>query len=524
MNCMRSCRWGRLTIFALYLFCLVGRTETYLTKDEALLLAFPGAETITETTVTVSPEQEAQIGKLVEGAPAPASVTYFVGRTKEKLLGYAVIAEAPGRFEPFTFLLAVTPAGAIRAVEILLYQSSRGREVRQRSFLKQFGGKTLANKLRLKDDIKHVAGATLSCRGLTESIRTQLAALTVLVPLPAPAAPPTVVGTEIVPQEAARALPADLLPFTRAQYLMGTLLEVQVFAPDRARADGAMTAVFAEVARLEALFSTFRPTSEMALLNRAVAHQAIPVSPDSLGILAECQAYSVLTKGAFDVTVGPLVALWQEAAQQEAWPAPACIAAARARVGSDWVHLAPATGHVTLARAGVQVNLGAIGKGYALDGAAAVLRARGITAALLNFGGQLLVVGVPPGAREWRVEVRDPRDPWNRRAPVAVLRLTAGSVATTADYARGLTIGGRPYSHIVDPRTGQPVVGMQSVTVIAPTATAADALSTGLFVLGMTDGQRLAEAQGWAVLMLGEGTTFLSPAFLDVREPQMAKR
>jgi len=516
MNTYRHAVWGAILLAGLALLPCSAAAKEYLSKKEALKLAFKDAE-VTEQKVTAGKEQLQRIRELAGIKTLPPEFSYFQGTLKGKTTGFAVIDDVIGKTHPITYLLVVEPDGTVAAVEIMAYRESRGGEVRQKAFLKQFKGKTIKNKLRMREDIKHIAGATLSCRSVTDGVRIQLAYLAVLAPLAEEKAmgegsPETVIASTGQPR-----------PFTRARYLMGTLLELLVYAPDRPRADRAMDRAFAEVARLEATLSTYRPDSDVSRLNRAPAGQPVGVSPEVVALLAKSREFSEMTHGAFDVTVGPLIALWRSAAEADVLPSVEALAAARVRVGLH--HLAVGGGTVRRLHEGVEVDFGGIGKGYALDRAAEVLRAEGIDAALLNFGGQVLVAGLPPDKTCWTVEVRDPRDPWNPALHLSALRLVAGSVSTSADYARGLTIAGRPYSHIIDPRTGQPVAGMQSVTVIAPTAAEADALSTALYVLGPEDGRRLAEARGLAALLAADGVgEFRSTAFRRQETPQVAER
>lgn len=516
MHTYRHIAWTVLLLVGLALLPGQAGAKEYLSKKEALKLAFKDAEVV-EKKVTASKAQLEQIRKLAGIKTLPPEFSYFQGTLKGKTTGFAVIDDVIGKTHPITYLLVVEPDGTVAAVEIMAYRESRGGEVRQKSFLKQFNGKTIKDKLRLREDIRHIAGATLSCRAVTDGVRINLAYLTVLAPLVEEKA----MG-EGSPEIMLAFAAGEPRPFTRARYLMGTLLELLVYAPDRAQADRAMDHAFAEVARLEAILSTFRPDSDVSRLNRAPVGQVVAVSPEVIELLAKSRELSEMTQGAFDVTVGPLIALWQHATETDMPPSAEALAAARNRVGLR--HLAVVGDTICRLREGVEVNFGGIGKGYALDRAAEVLRAEGIDAALLNFGGQVLVAGLPPGQTCWTVEVRDPRDPWNPERPLSVLWLVAGSVSTSADYARGLTVAGRSYSHILDPRTGLPVAGLQSATVIAPTAAEADALSTALYVLGPEAGRRLAEERGLAALLAADGVgEFRSTAFRVIEAPQVAR-
>jgi len=514
---MRLRFWAIILLVGMILLPFqAGGAKEYLTKAQALKLAFKEAE-VSEKKVTASKEQLQRIRELAGIKTLPASFSYYQGVEKGKTTGFAAIDDVIGKTHPITYLLATGPDGTVSGVEIMAYRESRGGEVRQKSFLNQFKNRTIKDKLRLREDIKNIAGATLSCRSVTDGVRIQLAYLTVLAPLEAKEQKAAVAEDRPVLLAA-----SEPQPFTRAQYLMGTLLELQVYAPDRARADRAMDRAFAEVARLEEIFSTYRPDSDVSRLNRAAPGEAVPVGAEVIELLAKSREVSEATRGAFDVTVGPLISLWRKAVEADELPSAEALAAARAMVGME--HLIITGDTVCRRREGVEVNFGAIGKGYALDRAAETLRAAGIDNALLNFGGQVLVAGLPPDQPYWTVEVRDPRDPWNPGQRLSELRLAAGSVSTSADYARGMAIAGRLYSHILDPRTGLPVAGMLSATVIAPTATEADALSTALYVLGPEEGRELCEARGLAALLADGVGDFRSTAFRAWELPQVTAR
>lgn len=281
---------------------------------------------------------------------------------------------------------------------------------------------------------------------------------------------------------------AGLVAVTRAQYLMGTVCEMTAFGNEGAQTVAALSEAFTAIARLEEVMSNYRDSSELATLNRQASQHPVRCSEDLFAVLAAAVPYSRLTQGAFDVTVAPLMQTWS-ITRTGRWPQAADLAGALAAVGSDALGLSPETREVRFLKAGMAVDLGGIGKGYALDAAAQVLRRRGITSALMNFGGELYALGAPPGQPAWELTVADPRD--ERRTAVR-LWVKDRAVSTSAQTQRFTRIEGQRIGHIVDPHTGEPVRWEGSVTVLATTGTAADALSTGLFVLGVQKGLALA--------------------------------
>jgi thiamine biosynthesis lipoprotein len=260
----------------------------------------------------------------------------------------------------------------------------------------------------------------------------------------------------------------------RTRYLMGTLCTASAEAADSATAEAALAAAFDEIARLERVMSSWRDDSELARFNRAAGTGPVACSADLAAVLDSALALARATGGAFDPTVEPLVAAWDLRGDGRV-PAPAALASARDRVG--WSGLAVDGGALTarLARAGMGVDLGGIGKGFALDRAALVLAGRGVRRATLNFGGELLVLGP---------ETVSVAHPTRRLTPLVEIAVADAAVSTSGQSERGVTVRGVRHGHILDPRTGRPVPTAASITVVCPGATRADALSTALLVMG----------------------------------------
>ena len=260
----------------------------------------------------------------------------------------------------------------------------------------------------------------------------------------------------------------------RARMLMGTVCTARVETADSARAIGAIGRAFDEIARLERVMSSWRDDSELARLN-ATGTERFECSSDLHAALDSSRVYAALTGGAFDPTVDPLERAWDLRGHGRV-PTDRELDDARARVGWSGLVLEPGGRGARFARDGMSVDLGGIGKGLALDRAADRLRENGVDRGLLNFGGETLALGA-----DWDVAVADPSA---RLTPAVRLRVSAGAVSTSGQSERGVVVRGRRYGHIVDPRDGRPVERAGSVTVVAPSATRADALSTALLVMG----------------------------------------
>jgi thiamine biosynthesis lipoprotein len=292
--------------------------------------------------------------------------------------------------------------------------------------------------------------------------------------------------------------------FHAVRYLMGTWCDLVIFDPEP-DTDAAESA-FLEIARLEGVLSSWDPASEVSRLNASAGQGARPVSVDLAVVADESAALCATTGGAFDPSVGPLLQAWGFYTDSPQKPPAAIAHAAAARVGCGQVSVQRASQSIALAE-GVALDFGGIGKGYAVDRALAILRARGVTRAKLDFGSSSLgFVGTISDG--WPVVVADSRD---RDQPLFSVRISKGAVSTSSQRERSFELGGRRYGHIFDPRAGRPVESrMLSVTVIAPQGSTADALSTALFVMGTAEGKRVAErTRGVGAVFVEQGSSGL---------------
>lgn len=261
---------------------------------------------------------------------------------------------------------------------------------------------------------------------------------------------------------------------------MGTTFRIVLYAPDAATAKKATDAAFARVSALEAVMSDYTPTSEVMRLcaaNDADPGKAFPVSEDLAAVLAAALDVSRRTDGAFDVSVGPLSKLWRETRKTKALPSNEVLAAARAQVGYRMIELDGRT--VRLKVAGMRLDFGGIGKGFAADEALVTMRKHGISRALVAASGDITVGDPPPGRNAWTVDAA----PVAKDRPARRVTLANASVSTSGDLFQFVEVGGVRYSHVLDPTTGLGLTGRRSATVIAPRGALADALTKALSVM-----------------------------------------
>ncbi len=250
---------------------------------------------------------------------------------------------------------------------------------------------------------------------------------------------------------------------------MGSTCSIILYGHDARMMGSAMDAAFDELRRLDEMLSNYRPESEWSKLNRTAAQRPVKVSSELFQLLSACLQYGRQSEGAFDVTAGPLTKAWGFFKGEGRLPNEAEIAGALSAVGYQHLQLEPGGQTVRFVRAGMELDPGGMGKGYAVDRMVDLLRRRGFNNALIAASGSSIGgLGAPPmEPMGWPVDIRDPLNP---RKLAAQVLLKDSSISTSGSSEKSFLIGGQVYSHIIDPRTGYPVKGSMSVSVIASSA------------------------------------------------------
>ena len=296
--------------------------------------------------------------------------------------------------------------------------------------------------------------------------------------------------------------PADP-PLVHVQrYAMGTMADLFAYHESGEVAAAAVEAAWAEIVRLDAVLSSFKPASDLSRVNRDGARGFVAVDSSLYDLVERSMALSALTGGRFDVTVGPLLRVWRAASESGRVPDPADVARARACVGSDGIELRPPD-RIRLRSACVEIELGGVGKGYAVDRALAVMRAHGVTRALVNFGGSsIAAAGAPPGREGWPVRLG---------AAVGgcdVVLLRDAGMSTSEQRPRPFVEPDERADGILDPRSGAPVAAA-AVTVVAPDATIAEALTKALLMTTRDEAARiLSRVEGASAMWMGPDGAF----------------
>ncbi|MGE5054594.1 MAG: FAD:protein FMN transferase [Acidobacteriota bacterium] len=274
------------------------------------------------------------------------------------------------------------------------------------------------------------------------------------------------------------------------KYIMGTVFEIAAYDPSSQHASTAIDQAFQEIVHVDDELSNYKPESSLSKLNRSAHFHAETVPSDLYRVIEAAVQFSKLSDGKFDISVAPFVNLWKAALSGDAEPTLEQQQETKACVGYKKIEfIAPR--QISFRSPCMQLDLGAIGKGYAVDRAAEVLRASGILNALINAGGStMLAMGAPPGQSAWLVHLRDPS---HRIDPQVMLK--DESVSTSEQTTPSL-LGKNSPGHIIDPETGQPVQTEFAVSVIAKTGMMSDSLSTTLLLLGPAQGKVLIARMG----------------------------
>lgn len=296
--------------------------------------------------------------------------------------------------------------------------------------------------------------------------------------------------------------PGKPVSVREARNLMATRWEVLALGEEPSRVRAAAEAILDEIERLENLLSRYRHQSDVSAINAAGAGEIVRLEPGLFALLEMAQNISAATGGAFDVTMGPLIAAWGFAGSSGHPASPSEVEQAAGRCGYENLELDEGENGIRKQQEGVEIDLGAIGKGYAIDSAIDEMEPGALSAALIHAGSSTVYgYNAPPGEPGWRVGVVDPHHPEDQ--PLAGVLLANMALSVSAPHGRSFRHEGRRYGHVLDPRTGYPVEGAVLAAVVHPSAALTDALSTALLVLGEEGPQmmdRLFPEAGYLIL------------------------
>src|SRR3989338_6816947 len=429
--------------------------QAYLTEEQALALVFPECDEIVTDEFVMSPEEKSSLEKLLSRRLYEDGFRAYIGKKKGAIQGYAIITEEIGKFHPFTFVVGVDADGKITNIAVLVYRESRGGEIAKKRFLYQFMEKSFKNPIRINKDIINITGATMSVQCMCAGVRKVLSVINEYYLSGKRNASSFKIAenyTKVAKREEslietnrhtdAKGRDADELKlFKQTRMIMGTFAEISVYSSDEKNTGKAIDAALDEIERMDSIMSNYKNKSELSILNKTAAKSPVQCSKELLDVIEQSLYYSKLSEGAFDITVSPIVALWGFFDEKVRIPS-----------GKDIEKLLPAVSHenivinkddnqgigtVFFKNTKTQIDLGGIGKGYAVDKALNVIKKSGIYNTCINLGGNIYALGVPDGKDAWRIGIQHPR---NKDEILGYLELINEATATSGDYERFIEI------------------------------------------------------------------------------------
>ena len=269
--------------------------------------------------------------------------------------------------------------------------------------------------------------------------------------------------------------------YTKNVVLMGSDFQITIVEKDKLRAEFLINLCVSEITRIENLISSWRKSSETSLINSNAGIKPVKVKKELFDLISRSIKISEITQGSFDITYASLDQVWYFDRKMLSLPTKTDISNSVSKIGYENIILDRKNQTVFLKLRGMKIGFGAIGKGYAADKAKDILIKRNVKSGIINAGGDLTAWGEKPSGKDWMVAIVNPL---NKNKVFSWLPINDKSIVTSGSYERFIKFNGKSYSHIIDPRSGYPIDGILSVTIIAEKAELADALATSVFVLG----------------------------------------
>ncbi|MEL1243095.1 FAD:protein FMN transferase [Flavobacterium sp. DGU11] len=277
--------------------------------------------------------------------------------------------------------------------------------------------------------------------------------------------------------------------YSQSLKLMGNNFTITVVDEDNTAAQQHIDTAIAEIRRIEKLLTTFKEDSQTSLINNNAGIQPVIVDREVYSLIERSIAISKITQGAFDISYGSLdKSLWNFDREMTALPSKEEALKKVYLINYNNIILNPEDGTVFLKEKGMRIGFGGIGKGYAAEMAKNLLAANGVTSGIINASGDLTAWGLQPSGKPWRIGISNPDSP---EKVFSYMDISGKAVATSGNYEKYVMIGGKKYSHTIDPKTGLPISGIKSVTIISDNAEFADAMATPIAVMGIKSGLHL---------------------------------
>jgi thiamine biosynthesis lipoprotein len=300
--------------------------------------------------------------------------------------------------------------------------------------------------------------------------------------------------------------------------LLGSPFEITVVANDTLQAIQYEDMAIAEVKRIENLISDWIPTTPLSQINQNAGKQPVKVPAELIELIERSTKISKLTDGAFDISYASMDKIWKFDGSMKEMPSPEAIKKSVEKVGYENIVIDKEKQTVFLKLEGMKLGMGGIGQGYIADKIKALLNSKGCASGLVNVSGDISTWGRQPNGEQWKVGIKNPM---NKNKIFATFPLEDTAVETSGSYEKYVTFNGKRYSHIIDTRTGYPATGLISVSIFAKTTELADALATGIFVMGKDAGMNLVnQLPGIGCIMVDEEGKISASNNIDLKKYQ----
>lgn len=304
--------------------------------------------------------------------------------------------------------------------------------------------------------------------------------------------------------------------YKRVLKLMGNRFEISVVSDDASWASSRIDLAVAEISRIEKLLTTFRDDSQTNQVNAAAGIKPVKVDQEVFQLIQRSLKISELTQGAFDITYGSIdKSLWNFDVNMKSLPDAETAHKTVSLINYKNVIMDPERMTVMLKEKGMRIGFGGIGKGYAADRAKGILQQNGVNSGIVNAAGDLITWGTQPNGKPWTIAIADPN---KQLTPFSTLNISNMAIATSGNYEKYAVINGKKYSHTIDPKTGLPVSGIRSVSIICPSAEFADAMATPVTVMGITVGLDLVnQLQQLACVIIDDNNRLYTSRNINVK-------
>ena len=498
--------WPVLASAASIVGCAVpAAANQYLTEAQSLQVIFGADIAVRHETRSLSEEQRKQLESAGGLRFREPSYSFSIIERQGKLIGYALILDEIGKSEPITFMVGMSPEGKIIDVAVMVFRESRGWEVKEPRFLRQFHNKRASDPIQIDRDLINYSGATLSSRAIARGVKRALLLQQEFYPSTQQNAGGAFAKPLLFsPVDSMRAIRelGSLGLYRQARYRMGTICEIRAWAPSVPETEAAFAAGFNEIRRLDKVFSNYRDDSELAMVNAEAAAHPVHVSRDFWRLTNVAVRSWKNSQGTFDITVGPLVRAWGFREGKFRIPTPAELAEARGKVGSEGLELMSGRRAVRFRKAGMELDFGGLAKGYAAERAARLALKAGAVSVLVNLGGSSLCAAADPERISEQRELSASGEAEQLFAsdllqwPVVLQSaspqgcepchwmLSSGWVLSSSGSSEQSFTApdGRILSHIIDPRTGMPLEGPCAASVLAQSGIDGEVLTKPLLL------------------------------------------